>query len=197
MKQGEKTKRYILEQSNKLFYTKGYANTSFTDIMEATGLRKGNITYHFKTKQAILEGIIAQRLEEIETSFRKWEASSEDPVERLIAFCDMIVSQQDNLTRYGCPMGTLTAEFAKNEPTLHAIALPLFQHYRAWIAKQYMLLGADETQADTLAMSLLARVQGIAMVAHVFGDKAFLVREMEDVKQELVRDLEQRSLETG
>ena len=185
MKQGDKTKQHILEQSNRLFYTNGYAHTSFTDIMKATGLSKGNITYHFKNKEAILKGIIVQRLREIERSFKAWEERSQDPKERLLSFCDMIISERENLTSYGCPMGTLTAEFAKNEPTLYTITLPLFQSYRSWLSKQYTLLIADNAKADELAMSLLAKVQGIAMVAHAFGDKAFLVREMQGVKKDL------------
>ena len=185
MKQGDKTKQHILEQSNRLFYTNGYAHTSFTDIMKATGLSKGNITYHFKNKEAILKGIIVQRLREIERSFKAWEERSQDPKERLLSFCDMIISERENLTSYGCPMGTLTAEFAKNEPTLYTITLPLFQSYRSWLSKQYTLLIADNAKADERAMSLLAKVQGIAMVAHAFGDKAFLVREMQRVKKDL------------
>lgn len=187
MKQGEKTKQHILEQSNVLFYINGYSSTSFTDIMEATGLSKGNITYHFKNKQAILEGIIAQRLREAECFFKIWEEKSQNPKERLAFFCDMILSEQENIEAYGCPMGTLTAEFSKNEPTLYTITLPLFQSYRAWLAKQFSLLGANNADADTQAMSLLGRVQGVAMVAHSFKDRYFLVNEIEKIKEELTK----------
>lgn len=187
MKQGDKTKQHILEQSNVLFYINGYSSTSFTDIMEATGLSKGNITYHFKNKQVILEGIIAQRLRETERLFKTWEEKSQSAKERLTFFCEMIVSEQENLVAYGCPMGTLTAEFAKNEPTLYAITLPLFQRYRIWLAKQFSLAGSDNIDADTQAMSLLGRVQGVAMVAHAFKDKHFLVNEIEKIKEELTK----------
>ncbi|WP_415398527.1 TetR/AcrR family transcriptional regulator [Sulfurimonas sp. CS5] len=48
----------MLDAYNELFYKNGYASTSFSDIENITGLSKGNITYHFKNKQSILEGII-------------------------------------------------------------------------------------------------------------------------------------------
>jgi AcrR family transcriptional regulator len=187
MKQGEKTKRHILKQSDRLFYTKGYAHTSFDDIMRATGLSKGNITYHFKNKQTILEGIITQRLTEIEASFAHWEAQSQDPKERLMLFCDMIINESNNIARYGCPMGTLTAEFAKGDDALYKITLPLFEAYRQWLAKQYMLMGYESKASDEKAMSLLGRVQGVAMVAHSFKDKHFLVSEIEKIKSELLK----------
>jgi len=185
MKQGEKTKLYILEQSNQLFYANGYGSTSFTDIMNATGMSKGNITYHFKNKQAILEGIIKMRLVQIESSFQVWEAQSDKPIERLRFFCEMIIAEQDNIEAFGCPMGTLTAEFSKNEPTLYAIVLPMFQSYRAWLGKQFISLGLEKEAADERAMSLLGKVQGVAMLSHAFKDKKFLVSEIEKIKEEL------------
>jgi len=185
MKQGEKTKQYILEESNRLFYANGYASTSFTDIMHATGLSKGNITYHFKNKQAILEGIIGMRLGQIESTFKTWEAQSSKPIERLQFFCDMVILEQDNIEAFGCPMGTLTAEFSKNEPTLYAITLPLFESFRTWLGRQFVSLGLEKKAADEHAMSLLSRVQGVAMVSHAFKDKKFLVSEIEKIKEEL------------
>ena len=183
MKQGEKTKRHILEQSDKLFYEHGYAHSSFTDIMNATGLSKGNITYHFKNKRAILEGIVAQRMSEIEASFKTWEEKANTPTERLALFCEMIVEQQGAIESFGCPMGTLTAEFSKNEPELYTLTLPMFNAYRAWLGEQFRELGFKSY--DEEAMSLLGRVQGVAMVTHAFKDSDFFRREMERVKEEI------------
>ena len=183
MKQGEKTKQYILDESNKLFYINGYASSSFSDIVNATGLSKGNITYHFKNKKAILEGIINKRMLEIETSFKAWEEKSTDPKERLLLFCDMIVSEKDNIEAFGCPMGTLTAEFSKNEPELYALTVPMFNAYRVWIKEQFTALGFSH--ADEEAMSLLGKVQGVAMVTHAFKDKDFLYKEIQKIKKEI------------
>lgn len=183
MKQGEKTKRYILEQSNTLFYKNGYAHTSFTDIMHATGLSKGNITYHFKNKRAILEGIIAQRMEEIAVLFEEWESKTKEPIKRLDFFCNMIIKQEENIASFGCPMGTLTAEFSKNEPELYILTIPMFTAYRRWLSKQFKELNFEAS--DEKAMSFLSRVQGVAMVAHAFQDKEFLHHEMQKVKSEL------------
>lgn len=186
MKQGEKTKLYILEESNQLFYMNGYSSTSFSDIVNATGLSKGNITYHFKNKQMILKGIVEKRMEAIEASFKSWETQSEKPQERLAFFCEMIISEQENIQAFGCPMGTLTAEFSKNEPTLYEITLPMFQAYRQWIVEQFLALGLKNQEAEENAMRLLSRVQGVAMVAHAFKDRTFLASEIETIKQDVL-----------
>jgi TetR/AcrR family transcriptional regulator, transcriptional repressor for nem operon len=185
MKQGDKTKKLILDTSSELFYHKGYGATSFGDIVQKTGLSKGNITYHFKNKQEILKGIISNRLEEIQSAIKSWEEQTSSPKERLKLFCQMIIDEQENLEKYGCPLGTLTSEFSKHEPELYQIALPMFETFREWIAKEYQSLGFDESQADEKAMSLLSKVQGVAMVTHVFKDRKFLIKEIENIKKEI------------
>lgn len=183
MKQGEKTKKLILETSGALFYHKGYANTSFGDIMHATGLSKGNITYHFKTKPDILKGIIDQRLKKIHTLIAQWERDTSDPKARLRCFCQMIKDQAENLERYGCPLGTITSEFSKNQPELHELALPMFGEFRVWLTKEFQRLGVED--ADYAALSLISKVQGVALVTHVFKERAFLEREIAAIIKEL------------
>ena len=54
----EKTVEKILMVSQKLFFTKGYDETSIQDIInELDGLTKGAIYHHFKSKEEILEAL--------------------------------------------------------------------------------------------------------------------------------------------
>lgn len=183
MKQGDKTRQRIIESADRLFYHNGYVNTPFSQICEATGLSKGNVTYHFKNKQTILEAIIGMRLERIDAALRQWERTSEDPIERLRMFCEMLVHEGENLRSYGCPMGTLTEEFAKNTPELYQVVLPMFERYREWLRRQIVQAGVPEANADAVAMHLLSRVQGISVVTHAFKDIHFLKREIAALQQ--------------
>jgi len=49
----DRTRQLIVEKAAHLFNVKGYAATSMSDIIEATGLAKGGIYGHFKSKEAI------------------------------------------------------------------------------------------------------------------------------------------------
>jgi len=189
MKQGNKTKKIILDTANELFYKNGYTATSFSNIVNETGLSKGNITYHFKNKQSILEGIIQNRLDNINKSLSLWEEQSKDVEERLIFFCDMIEHERENIKDYGCPMGTLTSEFSKNQPVLYEITIPLFNRFKDWLSEQFTLLGFNKEKASEKALSLLSRVQGIAMVSHSFKDVSFLQKELQEVKKGIKSNL--------
>src|SRR6201996_6816665 len=53
MRKGERTKQEIVRNAAPLFNTKGYEGTSLSDLMEATGLRKGGIYRHFASKEEL------------------------------------------------------------------------------------------------------------------------------------------------
>lgn len=189
MKQGEKTKKLILDTSSELFYHKGYSSTSFGNIVEKTGLSKGNITYHFKNKEEILKGIVDNRLADINNMIKSWEEQTSDPKERLRLFCQMIIDEQEELEKYGCPLGTLTSEFSKHEPQLYAITLPMFQTFREWITKEYIALEYETVAANYQAMSLLSKVQGVALITHVFKDRSFLIKEIANITNHINKNI--------
>ncbi len=54
LSKGDKTRAEIVEHAKSLFYQRGYDGTSFTDIVNAVGVYRGNINYYFKTKDDIM-----------------------------------------------------------------------------------------------------------------------------------------------
>lgn len=53
MRAGEKKRKLILDTSKKLFYKKGFKNTTYVDIARAADIPQGSISYHFDDKAAI------------------------------------------------------------------------------------------------------------------------------------------------
>ncbi len=53
MTKGDRTKQFIVEKAAPLFNKNGYAGTSLSDIMKATGLAKGGLYGNFKNKDEI------------------------------------------------------------------------------------------------------------------------------------------------
>lgn len=53
------TQAKILDASRKLFYQKGYDQTTFADICRETGTNQSAIHYHFKSKENLLQIIYA------------------------------------------------------------------------------------------------------------------------------------------
>ena len=63
MKKGDLKRNSILETAEKLFFEKGYEQTSIQDILDELSLSKGGFYHHFPSKEAILEEICVNRVE--------------------------------------------------------------------------------------------------------------------------------------
>ena len=170
------TRESIVEAADRLFYRQGYDRTSFADIAGAVRISRGNFYHHFKAKDDILDAVIALRLADARAMLARWEAESDAPAARIRRFIRILTEHRADIARYGCPLGTLSGELAR----LNHAALPgangLFELFRTWLRRQFEALGRT-SDADALALHLLARSQGVAALANAFGSEAFIRRE--------------------
>jgi AcrR family transcriptional regulator len=174
------TRQQIVDAADQLFYEHGFEATSFADIASVVGLSRGNFYYHFRTKDEILDAVIAQRLSNTRTMLGKWEAEGATPDERIRSFIQILITNRAKIMAYGCPVGTLCNELAKLDHVSRCEAAKLFALFRDWLVRQFTEMGR-ETDADALAMHMLMRSQGVATLATAFGDDAFIRREVEDM----------------
>lgn len=174
------TRTQIVTAADRLFYRQGFAHTSFTDIAEDVRISRGNFYYYFKTKDEILEAVIARRLADRRALLARWEEETANPTARIRCYIDILITNKADIKRYGCPLGTLTSEMAKLNHDSHGEAGKLFTVFRTWLRRQFELAGCGK-DADALALHLLARSQGVATLANAFGDEKFLRREVQDL----------------
>ena len=176
LSKGEQTRADIVDCAQKLFYEHGYDGTSFSDIVDASGLVRGNIYHYFKTKDDILKAVVEQHLKDFSALLARWEQESDDPKVRLMAFIDMVTGRKNDLVKYGCPIGTLNTELAKDRRDLQQGARALFDLFRNWLAARFKEMGKT-ADADALALHLLGRAQGVAVIAHIYRDAKLLQQE--------------------
>jgi TetR/AcrR family transcriptional repressor of nem operon len=178
---GETTTRdQIVEAADRLFYRQGYEHTSFSDIADAVHISRGNFYYHFKTKDEILDAVIGARLAGTQKMLAQWDIEGARPDDRIRSFINILIANRADIKRYGCPVGTLCGELAKLDHASQAEANKLFTLFRTWLRRQFTLLGRG-ADADTLAMHLLARSQGVATLANAFHDEKFIKHEVQQM----------------
>ncbi|WP_145748389.1 TetR/AcrR family transcriptional regulator [Nitrospirillum amazonense] len=177
---GQATRDQIIQCADQLFYQNGFEHTSFSDIAAAVGISRGNFYYHFKTKDEILDAVIAHRLDATRALLARWSAGGATPVDRIRSFIHILIANQAKIMLYGCPVGTLSMELAKLGHGAQGGATQLFTLFRDWLRQQFTLLGRG-AQADALALHLLARSQGVATLAQAFRDEGFIRQEVEQM----------------
>ncbi len=178
---GEGNRQCIIKAADELFYRCGYNQTSFQDISDATGIPRGNFYYYFKTKDDILDAVVQARCNDFIEILAQFDASTTDPRERLLLLADMLRANEQNVLESGCPVGSLSAELAKDSADLQDKSRRVFGILRSWATEQFSALGLTQ-EADELAMDLLARMQGIIVMACAFKDAGFLQRSLTELK---------------
>ncbi len=63
MRRGDEKKKAILDVAERLFYLKGYEQTSVQDLLQVLKASKGSFYHHFQSKYAVLETICTGRAE--------------------------------------------------------------------------------------------------------------------------------------
>jgi len=171
------TREQIVEAADRLFYEQGFEATSFAHIAVETGLSRGNFYYHFKTKDDILDAVIARRLAATAEMLAAWEAGGETPERRIASFIEILIANQTKIMAFGCPVGTLSNELAKLDHGARQDAARIFALFRDWLAGQFAAMGRADAK-DALALHVLMRSQGVATLATAFRDEDFVRREV-------------------
>lgn len=83
-KEAEARKQEILDAAEALFARKGFDETSTGDILEAVGIARGTLYYHFKSKEDILDAVIERMTRQLLANARAITEDESLPVlERL------------------------------------------------------------------------------------------------------------------
>ena len=179
---GLELKSAIVAAADRLFYERGFNQTSFTDIAEAPAIPRGNFYYYFKSKDQILDAVVEQRMADIEAMLKDWEQHIPDPRDRLKRYVQILLNEENAVLRYGCPMGTLNMELGKTQLPLQQRASDMLELFRGWLKQQFQALGCGR-KADEYALHVLAAAQGASVVANALDDGALIRREAKLLRQ--------------
>jgi TetR/AcrR family transcriptional repressor of nem operon len=180
-----------LERATRVFWTKGFEQTSLDELCAATGLGRSSLYAAFGDKRALYLRALA-RYEE-KSAARIAAALAGKPIrEGLAAFLASLI---DDIVagpgRRGCFIGNCAAELARLDRSAAAQVRASLERIEA--AFHDALVGAKERgelalQADPMALArfLTAGIQGLRLVGKVNPERAAL----EDIASAMLRCLD-------
>lgn len=99
LKKGDLKKQEILSTAEDFFCRKGYEQTSVQDIIDRLNSSKGSFYHHFASKEALLEGICANRAEQIFSVASEEASRAGSSLERLnILLAGMLPFREEKLS---------------------------------------------------------------------------------------------------
>lgn len=83
MRKGDIKKQGILDVAQRLFYQKGFEQTSVQDILSVLRCSKGSFYHHFESKMAVLETLCIERAQKAFKGYESALTQNMNPLERL------------------------------------------------------------------------------------------------------------------
>jgi TetR/AcrR family transcriptional regulator, transcriptional repressor for nem operon len=170
----------LIAAARKMVHEQGVEKTTLADIAKASGVPLGNVYYYFKTKDDIVRAVVEAHLHEAGELFATIEGAHAEPRARLKALFGALTEQADLIARYGCPTGSLCLELDKRAGGPGAAA-ELMRAPVDWATRQFAAMGRAD--ARDLAIQIIARYEGTALLANTFRDPDLMTRESARVTQ--------------
>ena len=182
MSKAQNTKANIIRQAAELFNQKGYAGSSITDIMQATGLKKGGIYNHFTSK----EELALQAFDYAFNLVRQllWERIKQEKnaIARLKAMSSVYLDYIDHPPILGgCPILNTAIESDDTHPKLRDRAKEAMDSWRNMIIKivQKGIKKGEirsDVEPDLIATILISTIEGAIMMSKLYQDPNYLQR---------------------
>jgi hypothetical protein len=86
----KKTKEVILDTSLELFNSLGLSQVTLRTIAKKMGISQGNLNYHFKKRDDIIEGLYFQLVKNIDSSMSSMQ-ESKNPFQLLVSISETIM----------------------------------------------------------------------------------------------------------
>jgi TetR/AcrR family transcriptional repressor of nem operon len=164
------TRERLIGAAIQLFWEKGYANTSMSDLLSAANANSGSFYHFFSSKEDLLLAVLDQYFVMLHPQMLgpAWEGI-DDPIERIFALLAryrMLILQTD--CTYGCPIGRLALEIGPEQEEVHR---RLAKNFDGWTAavRECLASAADRLPPDVdrerLSQFVLAVMEGGVMLS--------------------------------
>ncbi|MEV6070701.1 TetR/AcrR family transcriptional regulator [Nocardia sp. NPDC052001] len=171
---GAETRDRLLDATQELMETWGYFGAGLNQVVALSGAPRGSLYFHFPGGKDEMVGASVRRAgRAIGDALTSLAESSESVTALADAMLGFLGDQlEQSGWRKGCPVATVALETAAtNDPLQQACS----EVYRAWEAALRIQV-ADRPDADDLAITILALVEGALVLARAHRSRDPLTR---------------------
>lgn len=174
MQKGDETKERIKEAALTLFHSRGYNSTSISDIIESTGVKKGNLYFHYSSKENLAIEVLREALKLYE-AFINSRISGTTSVEKLESLIDAIAEYHINGNfRDGCIFGNMALETGGADSEISEFVRDVFIRWESNFEK-LLSRGVKEghlvlrENPRVFARMIISSIEGGLMLSKIYG----------------------------
>jgi TetR/AcrR family transcriptional regulator, transcriptional repressor for nem operon len=185
----EQTKRRIIEKAAILFNQHGYAGSSINDIMKLTGLQKGGIYNHFKSKDEIALAAFDHTIDLLKQTVLSEVLEKSHSIDRLHALINGFKGFTQGPTIVGgCPILNTAIESDDTHPALRNRAQMAVNEIRGLI-ESIIELGIRQHEIvptadhEEISIIMISTIEGAIMLSKLYGTDMYLDKAMKHLHQ--------------
>jgi TetR/AcrR family transcriptional regulator, transcriptional repressor for nem operon len=172
---GEKTHARVLKTARQLVQEKGFCNTSVEDIIRATGVKKGNLYFHFASKEDLSLAVLEDAKKDF-VLFLSDNLKGDSPLEKLSAFFDAVLDKHRQKHFIGgCLFGNTALEMSDSNQRFCDVIKEVFG---TWVSAMAPILREAQETGDLkgglapelLAKQIVATIEGGIMMSRLSKD---------------------------
>ncbi len=171
-RKGEITREHVLESAMGLINTRGYGGTSISDIIEVTGVKKGNLYFHFSNKEDLVYAMIEKARDDY-NAFIGSRVRGDTALEKIYSIFDSIFRyHRARKFEGGCIFGNIALELGDANPRFAGLVRSIFD---GWAKMFISLIETAQREGDIhaglqpapLARHMVAALEGAVMLSRL------------------------------
>ncbi len=177
----EQTTKYIVETVAPIFNKKGYAATSMTDIVKATGLTKGAIYGNFENKEAIAIAAFDKNVNDLLVRIANYQKESNSPLQKLFLITEFYRNYTEHSEKMGgCPILNIGVDANNQDTKLLERVQYIINKTQNNIVKlvDWAKTGGELKEgvdSKKFAKYFYTTIQGAVFMSHTMKDRTYLV----------------------
>lgn len=173
---GEITREKILEIARELFNAKGFNATTISDLVEATGMQKGSLYFHFSGKDDIAREVLNEATSKFMT-FLDNALGGDNPGASIDHFFRCALNKH-LATGFvgGCIFGNTALEMSDSDPNFAGAIEGVFDEWTGRVAA-IVAVAQERRQirtdigSEALAKHIIATIEGGIMMSRLKKDE--------------------------
>ncbi len=172
MSKGEETRARVLDAAVDLINRKGFRNTSIQDIIDETGVKKGNLYFHFAGKDELGRSLIREAADRYFEYLSK-SATSEKPLDRIRDVLNAVLRFHRRRGFVGgCIFGNTALEMSDTDREYTAQVRDIFDRWVRILAGYLREAGRAGAlpagiKPEPMARHIVAAMEGSIMMARL------------------------------
>ncbi len=180
LSKADKTRAFIIEKSSVLFNTKGYRDTSLSDIIEQTGLTKGSIYGNFENKDELAIAVYQYNFDALMARLDTVLDEKTKAYDKLMAFTGYYRENWAAMfERGGCPVLNASIEADDN---FEVLKQQIQSSINSWVGKLCAIIESGQKNgefkreiiATAYAYSIITLLEGGIMLGKIMNSHQLL-----------------------